>query len=94
VAANAALPRFADLPELQFLFLDSTLRQLQAGVIIPEESRNAFIPCHQIPLNEKSETMATLYKTGTQHQLDAAYRQWLLKTIQTLESEKRHHEDS
>jgi hypothetical protein len=62
---------------------------------VPEESRSAFIPCHRIPLNKNDETIARLYRAGTQHQLDTAYRQWLLKTIQELEERKEaSHEDA
>jgi len=62
---------------------------------IPEESRSAFIPCHCIPLNKNDETIAKLYKAGTQQQLDTAYRQWLLRTIQELEERKEaSHEDA
>ena len=62
---------------------------------IPEESRNAFVPCHRIPLNKNDETIAKLYKAGTQQQLDTAYRQWLLRTIQELEERKEaSHEDA
>ena len=53
--------------------------------LIPPESRSAFIPCHHIALIKSSETIATLYRQGTQLQLDTAYRQWLLKTIQEVE---------
>jgi len=62
---------------------------------VPEESRSAFIPCHRIPLNKNDETISKLYTSGTQRQLDTAYRQWLLRTIQELEERKEaSHEDA
>ena len=49
------------------------------------------MPCHEIPLNSKGETIAWLYKSGTQEQLDDAVRSWLKSTIHTLEREEKDH---
>ena len=48
---------------------------------IPEEKRNFHVPCHFIPLNQRGETVASIYQTGTQEDLDAAVRAWLEATI-------------
>jgi|SRR5215469_15599367 len=53
--------------------------------LVPQESRDAFRPCHHIPLNESAETVAKLYRRGTQQKLDATYREWLVSAIQELE---------
>ncbi|MBZ5704310.1 MAG: hypothetical protein LAN63_03085 [Acidobacteriia bacterium] len=41
--------------------------------------------CRYIPLNPVGETVDSLYRTGTQEELEGALRSWLLATIQELE---------
>jgi len=56
---------------------------------IPEDKRNCRIPCHFIPLNERGETIALMYQSGTQEKLDTAVRGWLEATIKKLEREEK-----
>jgi hypothetical protein len=61
---------------------------------IPEDKRQTFVPCHHIPLNPEGETIASLYRNGTQEQLDRTVRNWLEATIDKLQQEKNSHEHS
>ncbi|MGZ4787742.1 MAG: hypothetical protein ACXVZX_04430 [Terriglobales bacterium] len=54
---------------------------------VPEDKKDCKTPCHHIPLNEKGETIATLYAESTQEQLDEALRHWLEETITRLQTE-------
>jgi hypothetical protein len=51
---------------------------------VPEKSRGSNIPCRHIPLNERGETVASLYHWATQEELEAAVVTWLKKTIRQL----------
>ena len=52
---------------------------------VPKESRQQMVPCRHIPLNESGETLATLYNTGTNEEIQLTLREWLLKRITELE---------
>jgi hypothetical protein len=52
---------------------------------VPYALRSEPVPCHYIRLNEAHETIDTLYRTGTQEELEEALRNWLTATIKTLE---------
>jgi hypothetical protein len=52
---------------------------------VPKERCDEAIPCRHIPLNGSGETLATLYSTGTNEEIQQALREWLLKTIAGLE---------
>jgi hypothetical protein len=52
---------------------------------VPQESRDESVPCRHIPLNERGETLESLYTTGTNEEVEDAVRSWLLRTIQQLE---------
>lgn len=52
---------------------------------VPNESRQQTVPCRHIPLNESGETLATLYNTGTNEEIQLTLREWLLKRIAELE---------
>ena len=56
--------------------------------LVPLESRDAAVPCRHIPLNEKDETIHSLYRCGTPEELEAALSEWLMTTIQKLELER------
>jgi len=43
------------------------------------------VPCRHIPLNESGETLATLYNTGTNEEIQQVLREWLLNRIAELE---------
>lgn len=61
---------------------------------VPEQKRDLFMPCHHIPLDRAGNTIAQLYRTGTQQNLDVAFRAWLSSTIKKLEKEESCHENS
>jgi hypothetical protein len=52
---------------------------------IPKECRYEAFPCRHIPLNEIGETVDSLYRTGTNEEIEEALRSWLLKAIQGLD---------
>src|SRR5713226_5985374 len=52
---------------------------------MPKECRYEAVPCRHIPLNEAGETVDSLYRTGTNEEIERAVRQWLLTTIKRLE---------
>ena len=48
---------------------------------VPSEWRCEPVPCHHIRLNAACETVDSLYRTGTQEELEQALRNWLTATI-------------
>ena len=52
---------------------------------VPKQSGEETVPCRHIPLNERGETLATLYNTGTNEEIQLILREWLLKRIAELE---------
>ena len=54
---------------------------------IPSNYHDKALPCHQIPLNEKGETVATIEATGDYERLEKAVLAWLRGRIATLEQE-------
>lgn len=60
-------------------------------VLTPLIPGNAFeknVPCDYIPLTPAGDTLDSLYRTGTQQEIEDALRVWLKTTIKQLESEK------
>lgn len=55
---------------------------------VPQEARTEQTPCIHIPLSPTGETIASLYRTGTQQELEAALGAWLRATIRRLEAQK------
>jgi hypothetical protein len=55
--------------------------------LVPENAQSRKVPCRYIPLNENGETVDSVYRTGTQEELEAAVMQWLKSTIERLERE-------
>ena len=55
---------------------------------VPENARTEQAPCIHIPLSPAGETIASLYRTGTQQELEAALGGCLRATIRRLEAEK------
>ena len=47
----------------------------------PADSQNQPAPCHYIMLNEDGETLNNLYVTGTNQEIEAAVRSWLVSTL-------------
>jgi hypothetical protein len=58
---------------------------------VPEDSRTKQVPCTHIPLSMNGETLESLYRTGTQQQIEEALGTWLRTTIHRLEVEKAKH---
>lgn len=51
---------------------------------IPEGFRSREAPCRFIPLNDRGETIDSLYRTGAQEELESAVATWLKNTIAAL----------
>jgi hypothetical protein len=54
--------------------------------MVPFEHRNEPVPCRWIPLNDQGETIDSLYRYGTQEEIEKAVASWLKKRIEQLES--------
>lgn len=52
---------------------------------VPKECRYKAAPCRHIPLNELGETVDSLYRTGTNEEIEQRLLSWLLETIGKLE---------
>ena len=61
---------------------------------VPKECRYEAVPCRHIPLDEIGETVDSLYRTGTNEEIEQTLQSWLLKNIGQLEepSEQRSFE--
>jgi hypothetical protein len=55
---------------------------------VPQEARTEQTPCVHIPLSPAGETIASLYRTGTQQELEEALGDWLRSTIRRIEVER------
>jgi len=55
--------------------------------LIPENPQAHKVRCRYIPQNDRGETVDSLYRTGTQEELEAAMVAWLKVTIERLEHE-------
>jgi hypothetical protein len=53
---------------------------------VPSDRRNEKVPCRHIPLTAAGETLADLYRGGTQQELEDAMADWLRNTIAQIES--------
>jgi hypothetical protein len=53
---------------------------------VPENARTEQTPCIHIPLSPSGETLDSLYRTGTQLEIEEALGMWLRTTIQRLEA--------
>src|ERR1044071_603087 len=53
--------------------------------LVPAAYRDAILPCHHIPLAAQGNTIAGMYRKGTQKELDERYHNWL--TALTLKNE-------
>lgn len=56
--------------------------------LVPPERREEKIPCRHILLNDQGETVDSLYRWGTQQELEAAVEVWLRAAIEKLERER------
>ena len=55
---------------------------------VPGGSLEEKVPCRHILLDELGETIDSLYRTGTQQEIEEALGAWLRKTIRKLELER------
>ena len=54
--------------------------------LVPQSRRKEKVPCRFIPLNDRGDTVDSLYRCGTQQELETALTEWLRKTIHEMES--------
>ena len=54
--------------------------------LVPPEKRGAKVPCRYIRLNDRGDTIESLYRSGTQDELESALRTWLTREIENLEN--------
>jgi len=78
---------FADSPICRRYQVDSCAN-CELIRFVPYARRFEPIPCHHILLNKARETVDSLYRTGTQQELEEALRDWLTATIKKLEQEE------
>lgn len=45
--------------------------------LVPAANLDAILPCHHIPLDAEGNTIAGIYRKGTQKELDERYHNWL-----------------
>ena len=55
--------------------------------LVPHDHRQEKVPCRFIPLNANGDTLDSLYRSGTQEELEAAVGEWLRRTIRHIEAE-------
>lgn len=56
---------------------------------VPAEHRERESPCRYIPLDDKGQTLDSLYRTANQRELEEVYGNWLRRTIAHLEEAER-----
>jgi len=54
--------------------------------LVPESLRNERSACIYIPLSPSGETLESLYRTGTQQEIEEAVGAWLRENIRRLEA--------
>lgn len=57
--------------------------------LVPPELRGRDVPCRFIPLNDKGHTIDSLYRTGTQAEMEDALRAWLIREISRIEADRK-----
>jgi hypothetical protein len=55
---------------------------------VPAEFREQDLPCRFIPLDDKGDTVDSLYRTGTQKEMTEVLRDWLGREIRRIEAER------
>lgn len=56
--------------------------------LVPMSDRNQAIPCRHIPLTHAGDTLDSLYRWGTQPEIEEMYGKWLRATIRQIEDER------
>ena len=51
---------------------------------VPIKYQRDPVPCHQIPLNEKGDTLQKLFRTDTRERAEEVMREWLVRNIERL----------
>jgi hypothetical protein len=57
--------------------------------LVPEDLKGRKVPCRFVPLNDQGETIDSLYRSGTQQEVESTFKEWLKNTIDRLELERR-----
>lgn len=57
--------------------------------LVPEQFRDCDYACRYIPLNADGETVDSLYRSGSQDELESVLKGWLRTVISHLEQELR-----
>lgn len=60
-------------------------RECSLASFVPEQYRDAKVPCRHIPLNAAGETIDTLYRFADNEELEAVVADWLRVTISRLQ---------
>jgi len=55
---------------------------------VPQNEREAEVPCHHIPLNASGETVDAVNRYDHQQELEEKVKQWLRDTIQRIEAQR------
>jgi len=55
---------------------------------VPKDARSEQVPCEHIPLTPQGDTLESLYRTGTQQEIEEVLGAWLRTTIARLEAER------
>jgi hypothetical protein len=56
--------------------------------LVPMSERKQAIPCRHIPLTMAGDTLETLYRWGSQNEIEDVYGKWLRTTIHRIEEER------
>ena len=56
--------------------------------LIPQDEFEKNVPCNYIPVTPSGDTLDSLYRTGTQREIEDAVGAWLRTTIKRLEAER------
>ena len=64
-------------------------RQCPFFSMVPTANQDAMIPCHHIPLDQRGHTVARLYRTATQKELDQHYHNWLCALTREIEGSSK-----
>jgi len=56
--------------------------------LVPMSERKQAIPCRHIPLTMAGDTLETLYRWGSQSEIEDVYGKWLRATIHRIEEER------
>jgi hypothetical protein len=79
LASNSAAARLPACINFNSTGRQTSCRRCPLYSLVPLAERNAIVPCHHIPLDERGATIARLYRTGAQKDLDQHYRDWLVQ---------------